>query len=290
MKQKFKEKLEAIHEDIMLSELQDETSFIKRYAKKYDIGYKIKSFDSEKGVLGSIRSVLQKFISSDDLAPDGSPGAMTQELKDTVRKKIPSQDDLPEDKMDSTINRIVRTELSSMRELSRLIKWHGMGFTKVRHKTSPAMIARGVSGIKDVRFNNRIFKISYLLKHSDDRVPLHPNCFPKKTIIEVKDVGEKYIENIKIGDIVKTHQSSWQKVIGLTQNYFNGELTVWKTLKATPNHPIFIEGGFIEISKLSDDTESFKGIVYNFEVENDNSYIANGIPVHNCACTYNLYK
>jgi len=54
-----------------------------------------------------------------------------------------------------------------------------------------------------------------------------------------------------------------------------------KDNKALKNMTSFIDGNFIRTIKQINRIQ-FKGDVYNFEVEGDNSYIANGFKVHNC--------
>ena len=175
----IKERLEALDTSAdALKELNDAYSKTRAFMRRWGIGYKIKSFREEPGVLGKIRKAIQLYMGR-DAKPDKTPSKLGQEMKDEIRKKV-DKDELPNKEMDYKVNRIVRTETAAIRELNKLLKWKGMGFTKVKHKTHFSKN----TGEKDKRFNGRVFKIDYLLKHPDDRVPLHPFCKCAYTLFE----------------------------------------------------------------------------------------------------------
>lgn len=165
------ERLEALNDyDDKLVELNDEYSKTKSFMRHFKIGYKIKSFKEEPGVLGKIRLAIQKYMGVDS-KPNESPGELNQNMKDEIRKKV-SRDEVPNKELRYKVNRIVRTEVNAIRELNKLLKWKKVGFNKVKHNT----IIRYNTGKKDRLFNGRVFTIDYLLKHPKDRAPLHPNC------------------------------------------------------------------------------------------------------------------
>jgi hypothetical protein len=132
----------------------------------------------------------------------------------------------------------------------------------------------------------------------------------------------KAIEEIKIGDLVLTHKGSHKQVTETFVRAYNGDLITitvdgldGTTLTMTEEHPVytksftnednfwlpvkhlkvgdivftpirvvskpnliqFMERKIIKISK-----SHYEGPVYNFEVEDDHSYIAGDIAVHNC--------
>jgi hypothetical protein len=264
-----------------MSELQSVSQQIKNFMRSFGIGYKIKSFSKEPGAIKKTRNILQKFLDA-DYEPEGGVRDLNKKIKDEVQEYKDGKPNIT----DWEIERVARTELSSMRELHKLMEWRSMGFSKVKHKAT--VDAR--TGSKDKRFNGRVFKIDYLLKKSDDRIPLHPNCFPAGTLITLFNGKCKCIEDIKIGDVVKTHFGNDKEVIGVTQNKYDGKLYHYRGLWATPNHPVFVNDNFVNIIDVSDDNKVFEGIVYNFEVKDDQSYIANGVKVHNCRCRYVLHE
>lgn len=141
-------------------------------------------------------------------------------------------------------------------------------------------------------------------------------CFPAGTKISTK-LGLKNIEDIKLGDEVLSfnHDSDiyeYKKVKTVFKR-FTKEMMKLKVGKkyiiATPNHPFFTkERGYVRMDdlKIGDHLlmqtergevsyyfEEIKSLpikknylknhpTYNFEVEDNNNYFANGILVHNC--------
>lgn len=151
-------------------------------------------------------------------------------------------------------------------------------------------------------------------------IPLHPNCFadPRTEIITEK--GIKEIKDIKVDDLVLTHKNRYKKVTSLirgkTIKFFviiiESETGNIYPLKVTEDHPLYLgKNNWIKVSDLKIGTEiiTAKRIkdnsflfekskvtviddyskinkkyfeTYNFSVEEDESYIANGVVVHNC--------
>ncbi len=97
--------------------------------------------------------------------------------------------------------------------------------------------------------------------------PAHFSCFVAGTRITFKDASGnteyahkagRPIERIILGDIVYTHNGNWKEVIQLHKNWYVGELIELeledgKKVKATPNHPILTDKGWIEAGKLIGD-------------------------------------
>lgn len=146
-------------------ELVDLQTSINSFMKKFKIGYQVKTFETEKGAIGKLRQILQQALL-------GKTPMNPAELQKEIKNKIVEYDGGKPNISDVDVDRVARTEVSTMRELSKLLRWKEMGFNEVRHKT----YVTKVSGKKDIDFNNRVFKIEYLLKNQQDRVPLHPNC------------------------------------------------------------------------------------------------------------------
>lgn len=126
------------------------------------------------------------------------------------------------------------------------------------------------------------------------------------------EFGTMAIEMIERGDEVYTHLGNYKKVIGCHQNWYEGDiynmmLKSGDLLNSTPNHRVLTENGWKRVDELGKDDfvkycvpknymeallckighitiTRFKGYVYNLSVEDDESYIANNIVVHNCRC------
>ena len=129
-------------------------------------------------------------------------------------------------------------------------------------------------------------------------------CFVKGTKISMADDSEKNIEEISIGDKVK----SWNEVTDRYENNFvtktykhkvNESLLMLNNLiKTTTNHPFYSNNQWVdagdlkvgsEIVHISGEKHKIKNIqsidnvkmVYNFEVENTHTYFAENYLVHN---------
>ena len=128
--------------------------------------------------------------------------------------------------------------------------------------------------------------------------------------------GNKNIEDITDEDYVLTHNNRLRKVSAINQREYSGNLYTFVgdgySVTFTSEHPFWIktqEG--CEWKKAEDVTKEMKLVtitfdgyqylsirdiivghklvdVYNMEVEEDNSYLANGIIVHNCMLFYGV--
>ena len=86
-------------------------------------------------------------------------------------------------------------------------------------------------------------------------------CFPPSQVKVMTDKGEKYIEDIKIGDLVysknkTTGNIELKKVTKLYKSKFKGNLVINKTnnnttLPSTPNHKIYTTKGEVEAEKIN---------------------------------------
>jgi len=268
----------------MTDGVQDLFDFAKKYMQRFDIGKLISKDKWGSRRYTQIQSILKKVLfppkNKTPLAP--TPPKSKLQLYDDLTSDVKGKKFLPSD-----FAMVASTETVRMKVVYQLLKWQEAGLKYVKLKNNATSVARKTVGKKDKLFNNREFKIGYLLSKQGekDRIPLHPYCFLKGTLITFKK-GYKKIEDIEIGDIVKTHKGNFKKVLGLSKRFHIGWLYKYKTIEATYNHPILFRGLWVEIKKLTNKRRFFIGYVYNFEVEKDNSYIANGIKVHNCKCRY----
>lgn len=146
-------------------------------------------------------------------------------------------------------------------------------------------------------------------KQENDIVVGGSPCFRKGTLITTKN-GLKPIEEIKKGDYVLTHNNRYKEVVVPMVNPAKEiySLKVEEVIETfvTPEHPIrvkesresepkwikvkdldkekhFVQLGNFEYSTIEEvKLLSTDETVYNFEVEDDNSYVANNMVVHNC--------
>lgn len=252
------EKFNEIEEQDFSSfgELQSVFSRIRGFMKTFGIGFKIKSFSDEKGATKKIRNILQKWLAKDS-EKRPSVGEVKQDMKDELVKYTDGQPNI----QDYEIERVARTELSSMRELEKLLSWKAQGYKRVRHNTHVVTSRPGHnSGKKDIEFNGRIFDIEYLLNNPKDRVPLHPNCFVSPTTLIRILEGYKEIRDIKIGDKVLTHKKRFKKVIETKNDYTYDDYLIIKVylkgkgfqIKVTYEHPILTKRGWILAKDLTE--------------------------------------
>jgi len=135
-------------------------------------------------------------------------------------------------------------------------------------------------------------------------------CITGDTKIITKD-GRKPITDVQIGDEVLTHKGRFMPVLQTMSRGYCGVMVLiharGRSLRMTPEHEILTEYGFVPAMTLKhsdgivvwDDKakemfycrpdwftlyedEPWEEMVYNLEVAEDNSYVANGICVHNC--------
>ncbi len=138
-------------------------------------------------------------------------------------------------------------------------------------------------------------------------------CFLAGTQILLEDGSYKNIENVKTGDWVQSfNEISGQKVFGQVAQIFIHEtdqyLIINDSLKLTPNHPLYVNGEWLEAGSIvvgdllrgengeNIEVYSIQGVydsvpVYNLEVKPENegeltcgpghSYYADGILAHN---------
>ena len=146
-------------------------------------------------------------------------------------------------------------------------------------------------------------------KEENDIVVGGSPCFRKGTLITTKN-GLKPIEEIKKGDYVLTHNNRYKEVVVPMVNPAKEiySLKVEENVETfvTPEHPIrvredkeneakwvkvkdldknkhYVQLGNFEYSHIEElELLSTDETVYNFEVEDDNSYVANNMVVHNC--------
>lgn len=137
-----------------------------------------------------------------------------------------------------------------------------------------------------------------------DSVAEGGGCFVAGTKIKMADGSEKNIEDIKAGDKVLTfadersHRLVEADVVTTISHTVDGYLVINGNLKVTPEHRVFVNGGWQMIGDakagdylldengrqvLIESIEVVRQIVkvYNFQTEPYHTYIANGIYVHN---------
>lgn len=137
---------------------------------------------------------------------------------------------------------------------------------------------------------------------SDILVHNLPPCFVEGTSIELAD-GWKPIEEVIVGDIVKTYNTETTSIIEseVTEVYTHEKenlLIIDDIIECTPNHPFYhndewiradelkvgdevlkIDGKYHKINKI-EKSEEIKP-VFNFEVKDTHCYFAEGYLVHN---------
>ena len=90
---------------------------------------------------------------------------------------------------------------------------------------------------------------------------IHPNCHPAGTLITTIE-GEKDISEIRIGDIVLSHDGTYNRVSSfhrsLIHNYLYDIETTEGKITATGDHPILTESGWTTANKLKNGNNLFR--------------------------------
>ena len=127
-------------------------------------------------------------------------------------------------------------------------------------------------------------------------------CFIAGTLIQLPS-GIKSIEDIKVGDVVKSFDVGTSSVVNskVTETFVHSDryyMIINGTIKTTSVHPFYSDGNWIEAGDLSigDKILHVDGLehtietielsdepvtVYNFEVDGTHNYFAEGYLVHN---------
>lgn len=155
-----------------------------------------------------------------------------------------------------------------------------------------------------------------------EQLEVSMGCFPAGTPILMASGGQKPIEDVRVGDMVMTHKLRPQKVTGLLTYPFTGTMVILilgdgRHLICTGNHPIYTwhpetdtttwepaislkagatiwqyDSDHNPMSKLSVARVYHAHVdgekVYNFSVEEDESYVANSVHVHNCRLAFDV--
>ena len=127
-------------------------------------------------------------------------------------------------------------------------------------------------------------------------------CFTAGTLVQLPN-GIKYIEDIEVGDIVKSFDVGTSSTVNskVTETYVHSDrdyMIINGIIKTTSVHPFYSDGKWIEAGDLSvgDKILHVDGLehtiemiklsdepvtVYNFEVDGTHNYFAEGYLVHN---------
>lgn len=134
-------------------------------------------------------------------------------------------------------------------------------------------------------------------------------CFPSGTQILMANGSSKEIQDIRAEESVVTAEANIGRVVQTMTRFVSEPLyeifvNDHGYLRATSEHPVLTKRGYVPINEVvvgddvtapsaKNDNQSWKtvlnigqhdysGTVFNLSVEGDNSYVANGIGVHNC--------
>lgn len=235
--------------------------------------------------------------------------------------------------------RIVETEMQDIYQLGRaqtIMEDHGID-ARVYKNVFPGACKFCIKlyTTEGIGSKPKVFKLSSLIANGNnigrkqkDWKPVlgtvHPFCFNSPFIEITTFDGPKWIKDIKIGDIVLTHNNNYRRVSNvfkrrLPENFKEGIFDIYYIVeddsqklgyreeglhRVTGNHSIFINNRKTEVKniKKGDILHLEKGLkgkvthileiprsnygkyLYNFEVEKDHSYFAENVAVSNCRC------
>jgi hypothetical protein len=136
----------------------------------------------------------------------------------------------------------------------------------------------------------------------------HGSCFPPGTYVSLVGGDHGPIELVLPGHVVRTAEGYFGRVTDVMSRQYDGPLVLIgftdgrPPLRLTPEHPVLTWGrGYVEAAQLAPREvvatpgrprpfqaiagtvrEHYAGPVYNLSVEGDESYVAEGVGVHNC--------
>ena len=161
------------------------------------------------------------------------------------------------------------------------------------------MLAVGGKGIGSPRYQSQIGQFLKIALSG---------CLFNNSILKLID-GYKKIDEFRGGELVLTHKGNYKKVLAVTENISDNIYHLFlnndKILHITENHLVYVKANndfkWIRAKDLNDQMyatltknnnteligikklvkDKYSGKVFNLEVEDDNSYVAEGIAVHN---------
>ena len=153
-----------------------------------------------------------------------------------------------------------------------------------------------------------------ILSYGRSKRGLPISCLTDNNKVTVAGEGDKSPSQIKVGDLLRTHQNRWRKVVAIKESLSSD---IWHVkLRSVPNiteitgnHLVYTMRGWIAVEALDQKSDlvgylsphgiSFDYIqvlksvpspevkVWDFQVEEDESFVVNGMVVHNCYLSYN---
>lgn len=122
------------------------------------------------------------------------------------------------------------------------------------------------------------------------------DCHPSDTIVDLAGSSSKYIQDVEVGDFVRTPFSGSKRVVRTIEKDYSGPIYLTSSgdrhAYSTPDHKfllntadsyedaIWSSADSLSFAHKAYEADSIK--VYCLEVEDDHSFFANGLPVHNC--------
>ncbi len=165
-------------------------------------------------------------------------------------------------------------------------------------------VTSGLTAQISITVNTKTGADGYAYGTDDDDDESDPGCFIAGTKIQLPN-GIKYIEDIEVGDMVKSFDVGTSSVVNskVTETFAHSDryyMILNGNIKTTSVHPFYSDGDWIEAGDLSigDKILHVDGLehtietielsdesvtVYNFEVDGTHNYFAEGYLVHNKA-------
>jgi hypothetical protein len=264
-----------------------------------------RSFEGMKGMTQTISSNLSRIL-ADGMSKGNGPTVIARE----IRKQIGSMSK-------SRASMISRTEVIHAHAEGQLDGFEALKVYGVVPEIELDASGNACDICKTALKNN-----PYTIQEARGVIPLHPNCFINGDTPILTFQGWVAIKNIGIGMKVFTHKRRFKKVTSLIRVHdqfpemveIQVECPPWvligqRRIQMTADHPILcgnstwfkageMQKGFLlkfyYLSVMNDlvinNVKKWKvrkpKTLFNFSVEEDESYIAKGFVVHNCRCCW----
>lgn len=155
-------------------------------------------------------------------------------------------DDFPD--MITNVERFARTKFTEIMNRGRVASFNDSG----------VVAAYQFSAILDDRVTEICAGLdSKIFENGDQPIPpLHWNALTDDSLVTTKN-GDVKISEIKTGDLVLTHKGNWNRVYDIMsrfedKDFYEIELTNGKTLRATGEHPVLTNRGWIRADEITE--------------------------------------
>jgi len=168
---KFYNEDEGFYKSISSSDgVKELSDFVSKFANRFEIGKHLSARKWGKSRVARIQHSLfgymKKILDKDNIS---KKPASTVSIYRDLKSKVTDPD---KQFTASDFAVVAKTEAANIKAVTQLLMWQKAGIIYVKYKTRNDSKV----GLDHRKLNNKEFKIDYLLKNADKRIPTRPNC------------------------------------------------------------------------------------------------------------------